>query len=198
MTDSMARPDLRELTKRLEEGHADEVVAALTAPVADEPGHVACVVVLARALEAAGRPVEALSRWRAAYALCPDSPVVRDELRRLAASVACDAAADIRTNRALEAADQSLREDEPYHELDELIKELETARIVPDPEVKPIDASRLVPDVEDVVSETLAKIYANQKFYEEAARVYEKLAVQQKDREDEFTQKATEIRQRAS
>lgn len=194
----MARPDLRELTKRLEEGQAAEVVAALTGPVAEEPGHVACIVVLARALEASDRPLEALARWRAAYALCPDSPVVRDELRRLSASVACEAAAEIRTSRALEAADQSLREDEPYHELDELIKELETARIVPDPDVKPIDAGRLVPDVEDVVSETLAKIYANQKFYEEAARVYEKLAVQQKDRKEEFIQKATDIRQRAS
>lgn len=194
----MARPDLRELSNRLEEGQAAEVVAALTGPVAEEPGHVACIVVLARALEASGRPLEALARWRAAYALCPDSPVVRDELRRLAASVACEAAAETRTSRALEAADESLREDEPYHELDELIKELETARIVPDPKVEPVEAGRLAPDVEDVVSETLAKIYANQKFYEEAARVYEKLAVQQKDRKDEFTQKASDIRQRAS
>ncbi len=194
----MARPDLRELTRRLEEGQAAEVVAALTGPVAEEPGHVACIVVLARALEASDRPLEALARWRAAYALCPDSPVIRDDLRRLAASVACVAAAETRTSRALEAADQSLREDEPYHELDELIKELETARIVPDPKLEPIDAGRLVPDVEDVVSETLAKIYANQKFYEEAARVYEKLAVQQKDRKDEFIQKASDIRQRAS
>ncbi|MFT4603356.1 MAG: tetratricopeptide (TPR) repeat protein [Rhodothermales bacterium] len=197
MTDSMARPDLRELTEWLEEGRAAEVVAALTGPVAEEPGHVACIVVLARALEASSRPLEALARWRAAYALCPDSPVVRDELRRLAASVACQAAAGTRTSRALEAADESLRNDEPYHELDELIKELETARIIPDPKVEPVDSSRLAPDVEDVVSETLAKIYANQKYYEEAAKVYDKLAVQQKDRKEEFNQKASDIRQRA-
>lgn len=193
----MARPDLRELTEWLEEGRAAEVVAALTGPVAEEPGHVACIVVLARALEASSRPLEALARWRAAYALCPDSPVVRDELRRLAASVACQAAAGTRTSRALEAADESLRNDEPYHELDELIKELETARIIPDPKVEPVDSSRLAPDVEDVVSETLAKIYANQKYYEEAAKVYDKLAVQQKDRKEEFNQKASDIRQRA-
>ncbi|NNE69012.1 MAG: hypothetical protein HKN29_01470 [Rhodothermales bacterium] len=194
----MPRPDLRELSDQLAQGRATEVVDALTGPVADEPAHVACLVVLARALEAADRLPEALTRWRAAHALCPDSPVVRDELRRVAALAACEAAADTRSNRAGEAAEQSLHEDEPYHELDDLIKELETARIVPDPQVEPVAPGRLEPDVEDVVSETLARIYANQKFYEEAARVYEKLAVQHADREDEFKQKASEIRQKAS
>lgn len=194
----MPRPDLQELTNQIADGRAAEVVAALAGAVAEEPGHVACLVVLARALEADNRPGEALSRWRAAHALCPDSPVVRDELRRVSALIACSTAAETRSSRATEAADQSLHEDEPYHELDDLIKELETARIVPDPKVEPVSAGRLEPDVDDVVSETLAKIYANQKFYEEAARVYEKLAVQHADREDEFKQKASEIRQKAS
>ena len=194
----MPRPDLRQLHARIESGQADAVIAQLTGAVASEPEHVACLVVLARALEASGRGAEALARWRAAYTLCPDSPVVRSELRRLSAALASAAAADTRSSRASQAAEKSLHDDAPYHELDDLIKELESARIVPDPQVEPVEASRLEADVEDVVSETLAKIYANQRFFEEAARVYEKLAVQQIDRRDEFLEKATEIRQRAS
>lgn len=81
-------------------------------------------------------------------------------------------------------------------DLDELIRELESARIVPDPTVRPVDVRTIEPDVEDVVSETLARIYSNQRFYEEAAAVYEKLAAQQPARADEFRRKAAEIRGR--
>ena len=193
----MPRPDLQHLTERLEDGDAAAVVAELTKAVKEEPSHVACAVVLARALEATGDIVRALRTWRAAYVLCPDSPVIRDELRRVSALVAAGAARETRASRAVEAAEKSLKDDEPYQELDDLIHELENARIVPDPEVQPVEVARLEPDVDEVASETLAKIYANQKFFEEAARVYEKLAVQQADRRDEFLEKAAAIRQRA-
>jgi tetratricopeptide (TPR) repeat protein len=193
----MARPDLRSLSDRIDSGHAESVLEQLEAAIAAEPGQVACFVLLARSFEALDRPMDAVRAWRSAYVLCPDSPVVKDELRRLSAEIAGHAASETRSSRsALAAAEKSLSDDEPYHELDDLIKELETARIVPDPKVKPVGSDQLEPDVDDVVSETLAKIYANQRFFDEAARVYEKLSVQQPQRRDEFLGKAAEIRQR--
>ena len=194
----MPRPDLKILSDRLAAGDGEAVVAELSEAIKSEPGHVACLVVLARGLETIGDPVRALRAWRAAYSLCPDSPTVRDELRRLAAAVAVTAAREVRAHRAVSSEEPSFPEDQPDQELDELIKELEEARIVPDPQVKPVESTRLESDVDDVASETLARIYANQKFYEEAAQVYEKLANQQVDRRDEFLEKAAEVRQQAS
>lgn len=81
--------------------------------------------------------------------------------------------------------------------LDELIRELESARIVPDPSIPPAAAEDLESDVDDVVSETLARIYENQRHFDEAARVYDTLAAQQPDRASEFRQKASEARERA-
>ena len=62
-------------------------------------------------------------------------------------------------------------------DLDALITQLEQApRIRPDPDYRgpevPLDAG----DVDDMASETLAEIYAAQRQYAEAARVYEKMA----------------------
>ena len=82
-------------------------------------------------------------------------------------------------------------------ELDELIHELETARIVPRPEHEIIEAPVLEADIDDMVSETLARIYEGQKQFGEAARVYEKLAAMQPDRASHFKQRATELRARA-
>ncbi len=81
-------------------------------------------------------------------------------------------------------------------ELDRLIDELETARIVPRPDLDAIPEPDLSTDIEDVVSETLARIYATQKQFGEAARVYERLALENPDRADEFEGKAAEMRQR--
>lgn len=80
--------------------------------------------------------------------------------------------------------------------LDELIRELETARIVPDPTIRPAEIDAIEPDVDDVVSETLARIYANQRHFDEAVRVYEKLALQQPARAAEFRERAAELRAR--
>ncbi|MDA1029165.1 MAG: tetratricopeptide repeat protein [Bacteroidetes bacterium] len=83
-----------------------------------------------------------------------------------------------------------------YQDLDQLIQELEMARIVLDPDVRMIPQGELETEIDDVVSETLARIYANQKFHEEAAQVYEKLAIQRPDKAEEFLQKAQELRQK--
>lgn len=88
--------------------------------------------------------------------------------------------------------------EEPPENIDELIRELETARIIPDPSVPPAIPEDMEYDVDDVVSETLARIYENQRHFEEAARVYEKLAEQQPDRAAEFSQLAADARAQAA
>lgn len=89
----------------------------------------------------------------------------------------------------------SSREDE---DLERLIAELESARIVPRPDLEDVPAPPLDDDIEDVVSVTLARIYASQGEYDEAARVYEQLAVQKPDEEQAFRAKAAEMRSKAS
>lgn len=85
-----------------------------------------------------------------------------------------------------------------YDDLDRLISELEAARIVPRPDFDNIPSPELDDDIEDVVSETLARIYASQGQYDEAARVYEILAGQHPDEASDYMQKALEMRSRAS
>lgn len=80
-------------------------------------------------------------------------------------------------------------------ELDSLIQQLEDApRIRPDPT---FDAPDVVFDervADDMVSETLARIYAAQHQYAEAAIVYEKLAQQKPERAEEMLRRAAELR----
>lgn len=91
--------------------------------------------------------------------------------------------------------DQPLPEDQ--HDLDRLIDELESARIDPQPEVEGAPEPNLDSDVDDMVSETLARIYIAQEQYTEAARVYVRLAHQDPDRADEYREKAAELREQA-
>ena len=80
-------------------------------------------------------------------------------------------------------------------DLDRLIDELNTAgRIVPRTDVDRVPAPDLDDDIDDMVSETLARIYAGQGQYAEAARVYEQLAFQQPDRADHFRAEADALR----
>lgn len=90
------------------------------------------------------------------------------------------------------------QEELPFNDLDRLIEDLEAARIVPGPNVDEIEAPSLDDETDDMVSETLARIYAAQQQYDEAARIYELLAAQQPARAAEYRQKAVEMRSRAS
>lgn len=91
--------------------------------------------------------------------------------------------------------------DEPLpddiRDLNRLIEELEEARIDPQPNLDDVPAPDLDSDIEDVVSETLARIYASQKKFEEAARVYLRLASQEPEQADAFLEKAADMRSRA-
>lgn len=79
-------------------------------------------------------------------------------------------------------------------DLDSLIVELESARIVPRPDDDPAPAPDLESNVDGMVSETLANIYAAQSQYKESARIFAKLAEMHPDRADEFHSKAAEMR----
>jgi tetratricopeptide (TPR) repeat protein len=82
-------------------------------------------------------------------------------------------------------------------ELDSLISQLEGApRIRPDPSFNGPAVSLDTGDVDEMASETLAKIYAAQGRYAEAAAVYDTLAVRQPDRADELRALAEEMRQK--
>ena len=82
-------------------------------------------------------------------------------------------------------------------ELDALIAQLEDApRIRPDPEFRGPEVAFDEADVDEMASETLAKIYAAQHQYVEAAVIYEKLAARQPDRADEMLRLAAEMRER--
>ncbi len=83
-----------------------------------------------------------------------------------------------------------------FDNLDDLIAQLEGARIEPRPDMDALPAPELESDIEDMVSETLARIYAAQKQFGEAANVYDKLAEQQPDRAEEYHAMATDLRKR--
>ena len=79
-------------------------------------------------------------------------------------------------------------------ELDHLIEELESARIIPKPDHEHIEAPVLEDNVDDMVSETLARIFEGQKQYGKAADMYEKLATIHPERTKKFVAKAAELR----
>ena len=67
----------------LADGRAPEAVDVLKGVVAEAPIYAAAHVLLAAALDAAGRPEEALDVWHRAAFLVPSSPLVQRERRRL-------------------------------------------------------------------------------------------------------------------
>jgi len=74
---------------------------------------------------------------------------------------------------------------------------LESARIEPDPDVDEVPAPDLESDVDDIVSETLARIHEAQDQYRKAAQIYVKLASQEPDQARVYLEKAAEMRRKA-
>lgn len=114
------------------------------------------------------------------------------------------------TNQAVEQQKSTLSysfepEGEPKHplnetdaDLDRLIEDLQAARIPTEPDIDDVPTPDLDDDIEDMVSETLARIYASQQNYHEAARIYIQLASQEPDRSSELLKQATLMRQKAA
>jgi len=165
--------------RRIDAGELSEARHILQDQITRIPWAVSARVLLARVSARQGRHDECLRIWREAAALCPSSPVVREGLQ----------GAVFRRYYGDETVDLSA-----YEDLDNLIQELENAKIVPDPDTSSISLDIPVEDDQDVVSETLARIYENQNYLEEAADVYDKLARQQPGRSEEFAARAAALR----
>jgi ATP-dependent phosphoenolpyruvate carboxykinase len=90
---------------------------------------------------------------------------------------------------------ETMEDDED--DLDRLIDELESARIEPDPDMEAVPEPDLEDDVDDLVSETLARIHEAQDQYRKAAQIYLKLASQEPDQARTYLQKASEMREQA-
>ena len=95
-----------------------------------------------------------------------------------------------------EAPDDDASDDEE-DDLDRLIEELESARIEPKPDMDDVPAPDLENDVDDLVSETLARIHEAQEDYRRAAQIYVKLASQDPDQARTYLEKAAEMRRKA-
>ncbi|HLA62905.1 MAG TPA: hypothetical protein VK610_00640, partial [Rhodothermales bacterium] len=175
----------------------DEPEAAyvdVEAPASDTPADVASEDTYAGAEDASYVDVEA-----ADYAGMPgfeEAPA--DEAPAYEAPVS---EAPVAEAPVYEAPVEEAPTDNVADELDALIRSLSDApRIRPDPDFRP-PAPTPVEDegeLDDLVSETLARIYAAQRQYAEAAIVYEKLARQRPDEAEGFLQKAAELRARSA
>lgn len=198
----------------LERGRAEQAAPLLEDVVEVAPAYAGAYVLLARAYEAGERWQKARAAWQQALLLVPDSPVAAEGIRRAlrqgrqpGKGVATDAATFSEVEHLHRSTDAPAAPPEPLPQsrsddlndldnLDRLIAQLEDARITPRPDVDDVPAPELDDDIDDMVSETLARIYAAQNQFEEAARVYDQLALQNPDRNVYFNQKAREMRGR--
>ncbi len=213
----MSLPDLRAIAQQLEQGETRAVLPVLYQLAEQFPAWSAVQVLLARALQQAGRWDEALVVWQRVAFWLPDSPVVQqggraalrqvmrpvesryhagepdlpDPLRKLAQVVGQQVEAGQEPSQSTAALEDDL-------DLDRLIAELASARIEPRPDLDDIPPPELEDDVDDLVSETLALIYAAQQQYEEAARVYEKLALQHPEKATHYHEQAAKMREKAA
>ncbi len=206
----MAFASLQEPIAQLERGEAAAAVRALEKRLERTPLHVTACVLLARAYEAEARWPEAYRAWQRAYFLVPSSSVVAEGLHRTGERALATPSPEARGRSASPPEDHAAPEavpeappsppvfsDEAPDDLDSLISELEGARITPRPDLDDLPAPDLDDDLDDLVSETLARIYAAQEQYADAARVYDRLAEQDPARAAEHREKAAAMRARA-
>ncbi len=189
----MSVPDLLHAASAMKSGDLDSAKSVLSDLITQVPGHITAHVLMAQTLEMGLDYDGALSHWKKAAYLCPENEVIESGLRKSVLRHLYAATVDYDPVSIEEASSDEAPTPE-FQDLDKLIEELETARIVPDPEVDMIPQSDLDTEIEDVVSETLARIYAHQKYFLEAADVYEKLSDQHPEQREMFKAKAQEMR----
>ncbi|MGB0649990.1 MAG: hypothetical protein ACPG8N_00920 [Rhodothermales bacterium] len=215
----MPLPDIRQAATMIEEGRIEPARTVLQNILHMVPSHLSAHVLLARIFEAEGDTTGALTMWKQAAYYGPGVALIEQGLREALLRqrfgnpvpiepLPADQPVTLPAAPAVQAQPVSVaptpipgqRAGMPppeFQDLDKLINELETASIVPDPDIPMVSADDLESDIEDVVSETLARIYANQSYFEEAASVYEKLAAQHPYRKDEYLQRAAEMKEKA-
>ena len=219
----MSLADLPALLDRLAQGTVGpDDRETLEALAEARPAHVTAHAALAQVCEQEGRREQARRRWKRARLLAPGSPAVREGLRRTATpseDAPPDDSSDLLPDET--APGSELREGEPRAgeaapptgeapaeafpaaeddaDLDNLIEELEDARIEASPDPDDVPA----PDLEagaddDVVSPTLARIYEAQGQLAEAARVHRRLAEQHPDEAEAHRRQAEALDARAA
>jgi tetratricopeptide (TPR) repeat protein len=224
----MAISEIKQAVQYMRAGDTTQAVPLLERVTTQMPQYVTAHVLLARMYEAADRAEDALRTWEHAAFLLPGSPTIRAGVRRVLRqqpSISAPAPSPSRTAERRDDASPSAasagaaatgapaeppRAEAPAsaaaaealeaegEDLDRLIEDLETARIVPRPDLDDIPEPDLDDDIDDMVSETLARIYSSQEQYGEAARIYEKLAVMDPDRAEEMEAKAADMRAKAA
>lgn len=208
----MPKPGIKVAKRLIERGKAESAIPILEHLTKRYSFYVTPWILLARAHEAEGRMESSLESWRKAFFLQPSSTAIKEALDRhrdiqfgLGKQPALEPSPTTSTTLV---GHSTLSRDPIDHDvvmngptpdmsqsqdLDELIAQLKDARITPSPpdfEAVPEDPAA---NSEDVVSETLARIYLNQGLQNEAATVYKKLADQTPDRAEYFLGKAEEI-----
>lgn len=201
----------------IEEGRIEPARTVLQNILHNVPSHLSARVLLARIFEAEGDTASALTMWKQAAYHGPGVALIEQGLREALLRQRFGNPVPIEALPADHPVDLPERPATPsgpaaqgptpiptagtpppeFQDLDRLINELETASIVPDPDIPMVSPDDLESDIEDVVSETLARIYANQSYFAEAAGVYEKLAVQHPYRKEEYLQRAAEMKEKA-
>jgi len=104
---------------------------------------------------------------------------------------------DSSEDEALPTPEERVDQLEEEDDLDRLIDELQSAEIEPDPDAEDVPTPDLDDDIDDLVSETLARIHEAQEQYQKAAQIYVKLASQEPNRAREHLKKAVEMRKQA-
>lgn len=227
-------PDLQYILTLMQQGQTAEARPLLQQVQARFPAYTPACVLLAQVCEAERSWQEALHYWQQAAFLMPNSPTIREGLRRtvrmhttaaaappqvlplaemapphdgpsvieaippVTEEVSTEAGVPVAEAVEVLAAGAATTPLAPAEDLDRLIQELSVApRIVPNPDFEALAPPDLDDEIDDMVSRTLAEIYTNQRQYDEAARVYEQLALQEPENAREFMRKAAEMRRKA-
>lgn len=170
------------------QGQAEKTLADLESYLQQTPTDADAQALLASAYEIAGRTEDARIAWNAVQRSDKVASVRYDERAPMLVLT------DIFGERV-----HAILTTDPLEEIDDLhrlIAELQTARITPLGEFGDMQAPALEDDVEGMVSETLARIYASQEQYAEAADTYDQLAALHPEKADEYLHKARDMRGR--
>ena len=206
--------DTRHVLDLLRRNDPDAAIDLLEEAIDAAPRFLAAHVLLAYAYELDAQWDAAMEAWMQVCFFVPNSPAARKGIRRVIGArhaAAQNAPAANALPPLLEtveasgsaasggsgAPDAAPPTSSNIDDLDHLIQELESARIDPDPDPDAAATPDLEDDVDDMVSETLARIYASQQQYEQAAQVYLRLANQNPAEEQRLLQQAAEMRERA-